>query len=73
MTAPDVYESLLPDAEAGAGAARRSSIRKAVTIDRPRDEVENAWAAAAELRGKVVDAGGSVQRSRTRPAIAAPS
>ena len=35
-------------------------IRKAVTINRPRREVEDAWAAAAELRRKVEEAGATV-------------
>jgi uncharacterized membrane protein len=35
-------------------------IRKAVTIDRPRAEVEQAWKAAPELQRKVDDAGAAV-------------
>jgi uncharacterized membrane protein len=60
VTAPDIYESLFltrrkaPDRSA-------KLIRKSVTVDRPRDIVENAWAAASDLRGKVVDGGGTAR------------
>ena len=36
-------------------------IRKAVTINRPRQEVEAAWVAAEEIRQKVEEAGASVR------------
>jgi uncharacterized membrane protein len=36
-------------------------IHKSVTINRPRGEVEAAWAGAADLRRKVDDAGASVR------------
>jgi uncharacterized membrane protein len=35
-------------------------IRKAVTVNRPQDEVEGAWQAAAELRAKVEERGATV-------------
>ena len=56
VTVPDVYESRFLSRKQGpVRAAMR--IRKAVTIGRPRDEVESAWRAAEELRRKVEDAG----------------
>jgi hypothetical protein len=59
VTVPDVYESRFLSRKQGpVRAAMR--IRKAVTIDRPRDEVEQAWRAAEELRRKVEDAGARV-------------
>jgi hypothetical protein len=60
VTAPDVYESLFLTRKKAPDRTAKL-IRKSVTIDRPRDVVENAWAAATELRGKVVDAGGSAR------------
>src|SRR3954453_812193 len=60
VTAPDIYESLFLTRKPAADRSAKL-IRKSVTIDRPRDIVENAWAAASELRGKVVDAGGSAR------------
>jgi hypothetical protein len=59
VTVPDVYESRFLSRKEGPvrGAMR---IRKAVTIDRPREEVEQAWHAAEELRRKVEDAGAAV-------------
>jgi len=56
VTVPDVYESRFLSRKKGpVRAAMR--IRKGVTIDRPREEVEQAWSAAEELRRKVGDAG----------------
>jgi uncharacterized membrane protein len=56
VTVPDVYESRFLSRKQGpVRAAMR--IRKAVTIDRPREEVEQAWHAANELRRKVEDVG----------------
>jgi hypothetical protein len=59
VTVPDVYESRFLSRKQGpVRSAMR--IRKAVTIDRPREEVEQTWNAAEELRGKVEDAGAAV-------------
>jgi len=59
VTAPDVYESLhLRRLEGPPQSAKR--IRKAVTINRSREEVEAAWGNANELRAKVDRAGASV-------------
>jgi uncharacterized membrane protein len=59
VTIPDVYESRFLSRKQGpVRAAMR--VRKAVTIDRPREEVEQAWGAATELRRKVEDAGARV-------------
>ena len=56
VTVADVYESRFLSRKQGpVRSAMR--IRKAVTIDRPREEVESAWSAAEELRRKVEDAG----------------
>ncbi len=62
VTAPDVYEARhLSDQE---GRVRDAmTVRKAVTINLPREHVEQAWAAAQELRDKVVDAGATVSFS----------
>jgi hypothetical protein len=62
VTAPDVYESLFLSRRKAPDRSAKL-IRKSVTVDRPRDIVENAWAAASELRSKVVDAGGSTRFS----------
>ena len=60
VTVPDVYESRFLSRKQGpVRAAMR--IRKAVTIDRPREEVEHAWNAAEELHRKVEDAGATVR------------
>ena len=59
VTVPDVYESRFLSRRKGE-PRRGMLIRKAVTIQKPRDEVEQAWQAAAELRRKVDDAGASV-------------
>lgn len=59
VAVPDVYESRFLSRKQGpVRAAMR--IRKAVTIGRPREEVEQAWHAADELRRKVEDAGARV-------------
>jgi uncharacterized membrane protein len=59
VTVPDVYESRFLSRKQGpVRSAMR--IRKAVTIDRPRDEVESAWRAASELSRKVEDASARV-------------
>jgi hypothetical protein len=56
VTIPDVYESRFLGRKKGAPRSAQL-IRKSVTIDRTRDVVEQAWAGATELRGKVVEAG----------------
>jgi len=60
VTVPDVYESKVLGRRRG---PVRSAMRitKAVTINRPRREVEEGWTAAAELRRKVDGAGASVR------------
>ena len=59
VTVPDVYESRFLSRKQGpVRAAMR--IRKAVTIDRPREQVEQAWHAAPELSRKVEEAGATV-------------
>jgi hypothetical protein len=59
VTVPDVYESRFLSRKTGpVRSAKR--IRKAVTIDRPRNEVEAAWKASSELRRKVDDKGAAV-------------
>jgi len=55
VTVPDVLEGL--DLSRRKGEPREGMlVRKAVTINRPREEVEQAWAGAGELREKVLDA-----------------
>jgi uncharacterized membrane protein len=49
VTAPDVYESRYLGRRRGE-PRKAMLVRKAVTINRPREEVERAWAAATELR-----------------------
>ncbi len=56
---PDVYESLFVSRKKGE-VRSGMLIRKAVTINRPRQEVEQAWNAALELGRKVQDKGASV-------------
>jgi uncharacterized membrane protein len=59
VTVPDVYESL--NLTRKRGEPRRAMlIRKAVTINRPRQEVEAAWEATDDLRRKVEKAGAIV-------------
>jgi hypothetical protein len=55
----DVFESRHLATKQGE-PVRGRRIRKAVTIEKPRDEVEQAWAAAEDLRRRVEDAGASV-------------
>jgi uncharacterized membrane protein len=57
---PDVYESRFLTRRHGP-VRDAVTVRKAVTINREQDEVERAWAAAAELRRKVEDNGASVR------------
>lgn len=55
VTLPDVMEAL--DLRRKQGEPQQGMlVRKAVTINRPREDVERAWAAASELREKVLDA-----------------
>jgi uncharacterized membrane protein len=58
VTAADVYESRFLSQRKGPVRSARLT-RKAVTINRPRREVEEAWN-ASELRAKVAEAGASV-------------
>jgi uncharacterized membrane protein len=57
---PDVYESRYLSRKSGAVRSAQL-IRKAVTINKPRPEVEQAWAGADELRRMVESAGASVR------------
>jgi uncharacterized membrane protein len=59
VTVPDVYEALHLTRKSGEPVASML-VRKAITIDRPRSEVEEAWAHATELRDKIVSADGAV-------------
>jgi uncharacterized membrane protein len=59
VTVPDVYEATYLSGQQGA-PQQAMRVRKAVTINRGRAEVEQAWTQAQELREKVLDAGGSV-------------
>ncbi len=59
VTVADLYESRFLSRKRGPIRASMR-IRKGVTIQRPRDEVEAAWVAAAELRHRVDAAGASV-------------
>src|SRR3954465_11909897 len=60
VTVPDIYESRFLSRKRGP-VRSEMLIRKGVTIDKPRDEVESAWNAAAELREKVQEHGASVR------------
>jgi hypothetical protein len=60
VTVPDVYESRFLSRRRGEPRSAKL-IRKAVTLNRSPDEVEQAWTAASELRRKVEDAGASVR------------
>jgi uncharacterized membrane protein len=60
VTVPDVYESRFLSRKQGPVRSAKL-IRKGVTIDRPREEVERAWIDADELRRKVEDAGATVR------------
>ncbi len=59
VAAPDVYEARHLSRKQGEPRAGMP-VRKAVTINRPRHDVEAAWQEADELRRKVDDAGASV-------------
>jgi len=59
VTVPDVYESRFLAQKTGPVRSAKL-IRKGVTINRPRREVEEAWTAQTELRRKVDAAGASV-------------
>ncbi len=59
VSGPDVYEALNLSKRTGK-PRRGKSIHKAVTIRKPRADVEAAWAGATDLRRKVEDAGGRV-------------
>jgi uncharacterized membrane protein len=59
VAAPDVLESERLSRKHGL-VRPGMLVRKAVTINRPRSEVEAAWAAAVELQRKVEQAGGHV-------------
>jgi uncharacterized membrane protein len=59
VTAPDVYESLHLGRKRGEPRAGMP-VRKAVTINRPREDVERAWANAQELRERVLEADATV-------------
>jgi uncharacterized membrane protein len=61
VSAPDVYEARHLSRKRPARDAM--AVRKAVTINRPREDVEQAWMGAQELREKVMDAGASVSFS----------
>ena len=60
VTVPDIYESRFLSRKRGEPRSAKL-IRKAVTVNRSRDDVERAWEAASELRRKVEDAGASVR------------
>jgi uncharacterized membrane protein len=60
VTAADVVESVRLTRKRGEPTARKL-VRKSVTVNRPRDQVEPAWAAADELREKIIAAGASVR------------
>jgi len=62
VTVPDVYESRFLARKRGEPQSGQR-IRKAVTINRGRQDVEAAWAAAIELRAKVDGANASVSFS----------
>jgi hypothetical protein len=55
VTVPDVYESRHLSRKQGEPRSGMV-VRKAVTIKRPREEVERAWASAQELRERVLQA-----------------
>lgn len=62
VTAPDVYESLHLSRKTGE-PREGMPVRKAVTIRRPREEVERAWANAQDLRERVLEADATVSFS----------
>jgi uncharacterized membrane protein len=59
VTVPDILESTHLSRRAGEPSPGML-VRKAVTINRPRNEVQDAWAAAVDLRLKIQEAGASV-------------
>jgi uncharacterized membrane protein len=59
VTAPDVFESLHLSRKTGE-PRQGMLVRKAVTMNRPREEVERAWANAQELRERVLQADATV-------------
>jgi hypothetical protein len=59
VTVPDIFESRHLARKSGEPRSAKL-IRKAVTINRPRAEVEGAWNAAADIRRKVDEAGAAV-------------
>ena len=59
VTVPDVFESMYLSRKRGEPRAAML-VRKTVTIDRPRGEVEGTWARADMLRQKIADAEGAV-------------
>jgi len=59
VTVPDVFEALHLGRKQGEPRSARL-IRKGVTINRPRREVEEAWTAAEDLRRRVDEGGASV-------------
>jgi uncharacterized membrane protein len=62
VTVPDVYESVHLTRKRGEPRAAML-VRKAVTINRPRHDVQDAWMAATDLRRKVDEAGAFVSFS----------
>jgi hypothetical protein len=60
VTVPDIYESRYLVAKKGPVRSAKL-IRKAVTIDRSRGDVEEAWNGASEVRRKIEDAGAIVR------------
>jgi hypothetical protein len=59
VAVPDVYESLFLSRKQGP-VRSAMTIRKAVTLNRPQGDVEEAWQAEDALRRKVAEAGASV-------------
>jgi uncharacterized membrane protein len=60
VTVSDVYEARFLSRKSGP-VRSGMVIRKSVTVNRPRDEVEQAWQDAVDIRRKVEDAGGSTR------------
>lgn len=58
LTASDVFKVIRLTQQRG--QAHERTVRKAVTIRRPRAEVEQAWLSARDLQRKVSEAGGTV-------------
>jgi uncharacterized membrane protein len=59
VTVPDIYESRFLSRKKGP-VRSAMLIRKSVTVNRPLDEVQQAWADATDLRRKVDEAGAQV-------------